>query len=143
MVEKRVGEPTPARGRVESLEIKPVKPEEGVGFASLEELASMIGIKSVLLFNQSGIPIDSYNVSDDDRVAASVADFISLMRKFNPEFSSMISENGQRVMLFAVGKVGDAEVFALAVSGASLELGADEIRDLLRVYLSESLGRFG
>jgi len=141
-VGKRAVKPS-ARPRAESLEIRPVKPEEGLGFTSLEELASMIGVKSVLLFNQSGIPIDSYNVSDDDRVAASVADFISLMRRYDPEFSSMTSENDRKLMLFTVGKVGDAEVFALAVSGAGLELGAEEVRDLLRAYLSESLGRFG
>ncbi|RLG03209.1 MAG: hypothetical protein DRN61_05195, partial [Thaumarchaeota archaeon] len=132
----------PREQRAKTVEIKPVEPEEGIGFASLEDLASMIGFKSILLFNQSGIPIESYNVSDEDRVAASVADFVSLMRKLNPNFSSMISENGQRVMLFAVGKVGEVEVFALTVGGAEIELEVEEVRDFLRAYLSESLGRF-
>lgn len=141
-VEKKAAKPSPRGQRAETVEIKPVGPEEGIGFASLEDLASMIGVKSILLFNQSGIPIESYNVSEEDRVAASVADFVSLMRKLNPNFSSMISENGQRVMLFAVGKIGEVEVFALAVGGAEIELEAEEIRDFLRAYLSESLGRF-
>ena len=141
-VEKKAARSPPREQRAKTVEIKPVEPEEGIGFASLEDLASMIGFKSILLFNQSGIPIESYNVSDEDRVAASVADFVSLMRKLNPNFSSMISENGQRVMLFAVGKVGEVEVFALTVGGAEIELEVEEVRDFLRAYLSESLGRF-
>ncbi len=131
----------PPRPAAEGLEIKPVEAGEEFGFASLEELASMLGIRSVILFNQSGIPIDSYNVGEDDRVAASVADFISLVRRFNPGFNYMVSEDDRRLMLFVVGRVGESEIYALAVGGGS-EFGVEEVRDLLRAYLSESLGRF-
>jgi hypothetical protein len=132
--------PPPPRP-LESLEIKPAEAGEEFGFASLEEVASMLGIKSVILLNQSGIPIDSYNVGEDDRVAASVADFISLVRRLNPGFSYMVSEGDQRAMLFLVGRIGESEVYALTVGGGS-EFGVEEVRDLLRAYLSESLGRF-
>ena len=121
---------------------KPTLIGEELGITSLEDLASMVGIKSILLFNEAGIPIESYNVSDEEKVAASAADFISLMRKLNPGFTSMTSENGNRVMLLSVEKVGEIEVFALAVSEAEAELGAREIRDFLRAYLLESLGRY-
>ena len=132
----------PMRRAGEELEIKPVEPGEGVGFASLDDLAAMIGARSILLFNQTGIPIESYNVEDEDKVAASAADFLSLMRRFDPEFSFMISEAGRRIMLFMVGKIGEIEVYALTVGDAGSELGAEEVRDLLRAYLSESLGRY-
>ena len=132
--------PPPPRP-LESLEIKPAEVGEEFGFASLEEVASMLGLKSVILLNQSGIPIDSYNVGEDDRVAASVADFISLVRRLNPGFSYMVSEGEERVMLFLVGRIGESEVYALTVGGGS-EFGVEEVRDLLRAYLSESLGRF-
>ena len=132
--------PPPPRP-LESLEIKPAEAGEEFGFASLEEVASMLGLKSVILLNQSGIPIDSYNVGEDDRVAASVADFISLVRRLNPGFSYMVSEGEERVMLFLVGRIGESEVYALTVGGGS-EFGVEEVRDLLRAYLSESLGRF-
>ncbi len=115
---------------------------EELGVDSLEDLASMVGVRSIILFNETGIPIESYNVSDEEKVAASAADFISLMRKLNPGFSSMTSEDGRRVMLFSVKKIGEVEVFALAVSEAEAELGAEEIKDFLRAYLSESLGRY-
>ena len=126
---------------LESLEIKPAEAGEEFGFASLEEVASMLGLKSVILLNQSGIPIDSYNVGEDDRVAASVADFISLVRRLNPGFSYMVSEGDERIMLFLVGRIGESEVYALTVGGGS-EFGVEDVRDLLRAYLSESLGRF-
>ena len=132
--------PPPPRP-LESIEIKPAEAGEEFGFASLEEVASMLGLKSVILLNQSGIPIDSYNVGEDDRVAASVADFISLVRRLNPGFSYMVSEGEERVMLFLVGRIGESEVYALTVGGGS-EFGVEEVRDLLRAYLSESLGRF-
>ena len=132
--------PPPPRP-LESLEIRPAEAGEEFGFASLEEVASMLGLKSVILLNQSGIPIDSYNVGEDDRVAASVADFISLVRRLNPGFSYMVSEDAERIMLFLVGRVGESEVYALTVGGGS-EFGVEEVRDLLRAYLSESLGRF-
>jgi len=132
--------PPPPRP-LESLEIKPAEAGEEFGFASLEEVASMLGLKSVILLNQSGIPIDSYNVGEDDRVAASVADFISLVRRLNPGFSYMVSEGDERVMLFLVGRIGESEVYALTVGGGS-EFSVEEVRDLLRAYLSESLGRF-
>jgi hypothetical protein len=132
--------PPPPRP-LESLEIRPAEAGEEFGFASLEEVASMLGLKSVILLNQSGIPIDSYNVGEDDRVAASVADFISLVRRLNPGFSYMVSEDAERIMLFLVGRIGESEVYALTVGGGS-EFGVEEVRDLLRAYLSESLGRF-
>ena len=132
--------PPPPRP-LESLEIRTAEAGEEFGFASLEEVASMLGLKSVILLNQSGIPIDSYNVGEDDRVAASVADFISLVRRLNPGFSYMVSEDAERIMLFLVGRIGESEVYALTVGGSS-EFGVEEVRDLLRAYLSESLGRF-
>jgi len=130
----------PPREREEKT--KPTLIGEELGITSLEDLASMVGIKSILLFNEAGIPIESYNVSDEEKVAASAADFISLVRKLNPGFTSMTSEDGSRVMLFSVERVGEIEVFALAVSEAGAELGAEEIRDFLRAYLLESLGRY-
>lgn len=132
--------PPPPRP-LETLEIKPAEVGEEFGFASLEDVASMLGVKSVILLNQSGIPIDSYNVGDDDKVAASVADFISLVRRLNPGFNYMISEDDQRIMLFVVGRIGESEIYALTVGGGP-EFGVEEIRDMLRAYLSESLGRF-
>ncbi|MEM3793494.1 MAG: hypothetical protein QXO04_01340 [Nitrososphaerota archaeon] len=138
-VEAEVKPPKPKP--LEGLEIKPAEVGEEFGFASLEEIASMLGIKSLIIFNQSGIPIDSYNVGEDDRVAASVADFVSLVRRLNPRFSHMVSEDDQRVMLFVVGRIGESEIYALTVGGGP-EFGVEEVRDLLRAYLSESLGRF-
>jgi hypothetical protein len=132
--------PPPPRP-LESLEIKPAEAGEEFGFTSLEEVASMLGIRSVILLNQSGMPVDSYNVGEGDRVAASVADFIYLIRRLNPGFSYMVSEGDQRVMLFLVGRIGESEIYALTV-GCGPEFGIEEVRDLLRVYLSESLGRF-
>jgi hypothetical protein len=134
--------PTPPISKsLESLEIKPAEAGEEFGFASLEEVASILGLKSAILLNQSGIPIDSYNVGEEDKVAASVADFISLIRRLNPRFRHMVSEGDERMMLLLIGRIGETEVYALTVGGGP-EFGVEEVRGFLRTYLSEKLGRF-
>lgn len=134
--------PPPSKRGTNRLEIKPLEPEEWIGFTSIEELASTIGAKSLILFNQSGIPIESHNVADEDRVAASLADFVSIMRKLNPNFESMISENDRRMVLLLVGRIGDTDIFALFVGDSRTGLEIEEVRGFLRTYLSESLGRY-
>ena len=122
-------------------EVKPAEPERLAKFASLEELVSAIGAKHLILFNQYGIPIESYNVREGREISISLADFISTMRKLSPDFDSMISWDGRKVVLSSIGKVGDIEVFALALSDSEMKVKADEVREFIKTYLSESLGR--
>lgn len=124
------------------LESKPTEFIKTAKFTPLGELASMVGLKYLILFNQSGIPIESYNIDEEYRVSASLADFLAVVRKYNPEFSWMISGEAKKVMLLSVGKIGDTEIFAFAVGDSNVALKVEEIRDLLKVYLFESLGRY-
>lgn len=142
-VEGKAVRPPPAERRAKGeVEIKPTEPEEWIGFTSIGELASVIGAKSLILFNQSGITIDSHNVEDEDRVSASLADFIAIMRKLNPDFDSMVSGDGLRAVLVSVGTIGETEVFAFAASDKGMALELEEVRGFIRAYLSESLGRY-
>jgi len=125
----------------ETFEIKPSEAEEGLGFESLEELATMTGMRSILLFNLMGMAIESYNVKDDDRVSASAADFISMLREFNSSFDSLVIEDDQRVMLLSIGNVGEMEIFALAIEEPESALEVDDVRDLLRAYISGIMRR--
>ena len=115
--------------------------EEGGEFSSLEEFAQMIGMRSILLFNIMGMPIESYNVEDESRIAASTADFISTIRGLGSDFGYLTIEDDQRTILVSVGKVGDMEVFALAIGEPESALGAEEVRDLLRMYISGLMRR--
>jgi len=113
----------------------------GSGFESLGELASMIGLRSILLFSLMGMSIESYNMKNEDRVSASAADFISTLKELNAGFDSLVIEGDQRVMLLLIGKVGEMEVYELTVGEPGAALEAEDIRGLLRVYLSASMRR--
>jgi len=127
----------------ETFEIKPSEEVEELGFESLEELATMTGMRSILLFNLMGMSIESYNVKDEDRISASAADFISMLRGLNSSFDSLVIEDDQKVMLLSIGNVGEMEVFALAIGEPESALEVDDVRDLLRVYLSGIMRRQG
>ncbi len=122
-------------------EAKPAEPKGLDSFASLGELASKIGAKYLLFFNQFGVPIESYNFSEEYRVSALLAEFIPVMRRLNPDFNLTFFDDRQKIILLSVGKVGEIETFALAVSDSGMMAKVEEIRDLLRTYLLESLGR--
>lgn len=123
------------------VEARPVEPRVLGGLTSLGELAPRIGAKRIIFFNQFGVPIESYNFSEEHRVSALLAEFIFMMRKFDPSFNSTFSENGQRMILLSVERIGEMEVFALTIGDSKMTLKAEEVRDFLRTYLLESLGR--
>ena len=122
------------------VEVPEIKPKRGgvLGLESLEELASMMGMDSILIFNTLGMPIESHNVSEEDRVAASLADFISVIRKFESSFKGLSIENERRTMILMLGKVGEMELSALTVGRSELEI--EEVRDLLKIYISDVMG---
>ncbi|MEM0090610.1 MAG: hypothetical protein QXF84_04605, partial [Nitrososphaerota archaeon] len=73
--------------------------------------------------------------------SALLAEFIPVMRRLNPDFNLTFFDDRQKIILLSVGKVGEIETFALAVSDSGTMAKVEEIRDLLRTYLLESLGR--
>ncbi|MCD6535794.1 MAG: hypothetical protein J7K49_02010 [Thaumarchaeota archaeon] len=131
--------PPPPKPKKE-VEVPEIKPKKGgvLGLESLEELASMMGMDSILIFNTLGMPIESHNVSEEDRVAASLADFISVIRKFDSSFKGLSIENERRTMILMLGKVGEMELSALTVGKSELEI--EEVRDLLKTYISDMMG---
>ncbi len=122
-------------------EAKPAEPKKSASFASLGELVSAIGAKQLMFFNQFGIPIESYNFNEELRVSALLAEVVFTMRKFSPNFSSTVFEDGQKIILLSIGKIGEVEVFALTMSSSEATLKMEEMRELLRTYLLESLGK--
>ena len=131
--------PPPPKPKKE-VEVPEIKPKKGgvLGLESLEELASMMGMDSILIFNTLGMPIESHNVSEEDRVAASLADFITVIRKFDSSFKGLSIENERRTMILMLGKVGEMELSALTVGKSELEI--EEVRDLLKTYISDMMG---
>jgi len=114
------------------------------GFESLGDLATLTGMDSIFLFNLSGLPVDSYNMKEGERVAASLADFILTLRRLGFPADTIILKNGLKALLLTVKKVGDMEVCALMVGKPEVEVDVDEVRELLQAYVSDLIkGRGG
>ena len=107
------------------------------GFESLGDLATLTGMDSIFLFNLSGLPVDSYNMKEGERVAASLADFILTLRRLGFPADIIILKNGLKALLLTVKKVGDMEVCALMVGKPEIDVDVDEVRELLQAYVSD------
>ena len=114
------------------------------GFESLGDLATLTGMDSIFLFNLSGLPVDSYNMKEGERVAASLADFILTLRRLGFPADTIILKNGLKALLLTVKKVGDMEICALMVGKPEIDVNIDEIKELLQAYVSDLVkGREG
>jgi len=114
------------------------------GFESLGDLATLTGMDSIFLFNLSGLPVDSYNMKEGERVAASLADFILTLRRLGFPADTIILKNGLKALLLTVKKVGDMEICALMVGKPEIDVDIDEIKELLQAYVSDLVkGREG
>ncbi|RLG01642.1 MAG: hypothetical protein DRN49_00845 [Thaumarchaeota archaeon] len=111
------------------------------GFESLGDLATLTGMDSIFLFNLSGLPVDSYNMKEGERVAASLADFILTLRRLGFPADTIILKNGLKALLLTVKKVGDMEICALMVGKPEIDVDIDEIKELLQAYVSDLVGR--
>ena len=107
------------------------------GFESLGDLATLTGMDSIFLFNLSGLPVDSYNMKEGERVAASLADFILTLRRLGFPADTIILKNGLKALLLTVKKVGDMEICALMVGKPEINVDIDEIKELLQAYVSD------
>ena len=107
------------------------------GFESLGDLATLTGMDSIFLFNLSGLPVDSYNMKEGERVAASLADFILTLRRLGFPADTIILKNGLKALLLTVKKVGDMEICALMVGKPEINVDVDEIKELLQAYVSD------
>ena len=133
-----------AKGGKEAVEVESKRaPEEGEvikisgGFESLGDLATLTGMDSIFLFNLSGLPVDSYNMKEGERVAASLADFILTLRRLGFPADTIILKNGLKALLLTVKKIGDMEVCALMVGKPEVEVDVDEVKELLQAYVSD------
>ena len=107
------------------------------GFESLEDLATLTGLDSIFLFNLSGMPIDSYNMKEEEHVAASLADFISTLEKLGFPAEVVILKNGMKALLLKVKRIGDVEVCALMIGKPEIEVRVEEVKELLQAYVSD------
>ncbi len=107
------------------------------GFESLEEFALLMGVDSAFLFSLSGMAIDSYNMKEEENVAASLAEFVLTLRKLGFPTETVTLKNGMQTLILSVQKVGDMEIYALMLGKSDLKIDIEEARQLLQTYVSD------
>jgi len=129
------GEQAPAMRAPKPEPAKGAEPEIRVvgGVESLAEAAAILLADSILLFDLTGLPIDSYNVDDERRLAANIVDALTSLRRSNlPAEEAVIREGELEGHIFPVARVGGMEIHAL-VTGRGINM--DDAKRLLRGYV--------
>ncbi len=127
----------PRRSGVQE-EAKP-RVEEGVvrvsgGVESLQEIAYLLGVDTVFLFNLSGMAIESHGMKNEDEVAASLAEIIHTLNRHGFPTDNITLKDGANTTIISVKKVGDMEIYALMVGKDTPNV--EEARRLLDEYLT-------
>jgi hypothetical protein len=130
--------PRPAKP-VELALKKPAYPEVRVagGVETLEEVSLALSAQSILLFNLAGMPIEAYNVRDEDKIAAILADVLANIRRVGLPTDTVISMDGVKGNIFLVAEVGGMEVYAYVVGDINIQ----EAQTLLKSYISSMTRR--
>lgn len=127
--------------------VKTAKPPVGVsrpstefvkvvgGLGSLEEVSSTLNVNSIFLFNLAGMSIESFNVKEEDKLAASLADLVATLRRNGFPTDVISIRDGIQGFILAVTKVGEMEVYALLITGVEVSVDVDEAREMLRDYV--------
>jgi len=118
---------------------KPVYPEVRIagGVETLEEVSLALSAQSILLFNLAGMPIEAYNVRDEDKIAAILADVLANIRRVGLPTDTVISMDGVKGNIFLVTEVGGMEVYAYVVGDINIQ----EAQTLLKSYISSMTRR--
>jgi hypothetical protein len=131
--------PRPAKPVEVGVSKKPAYPEVRVagGVETLEEVSLALSAQSILLFNLAGMPIEAYNVRDEDKIAAILADVLANIRRVGLPTDTVISMDGVKGNIFLVTEVGGMEVYAYVVGDINIQ----EAQTLLKSYISSMTRR--
>jgi hypothetical protein len=131
--------PRPAKPVEVEASKKPAYPEVRVagGVETLEEVSLALSAQSILLFNLAGMPIEAYNVRDENKIAAILADVLANIRRVGLPTDTVISMDGVKGNIFLVTEVGGMEVYAYVVGDINIQ----EAQTLLKSYISSMTRR--
>ena len=113
------------------------------GLESLEEISSTLAVDSIFLFNLAGMPIEAYNIKEEDKLAAVLADILASLRKNGFPTETISIKDGVQGYILSVTQVGEMEVYALVIGGAEMAVDIEEARQLLKDYVTSIIKRGG
>ncbi|MEN2975349.1 MAG: hypothetical protein ABDH32_07230 [Candidatus Caldarchaeales archaeon] len=113
------------------------------GLESLEEISSALTVNSIFLFNLTGMSIESYNVKEEEKLAAALADIVATLKKSGFPTESISIRDGVQGLILFVSQIGEMEVYALLLGGPDVSVDVGEARELLKNYVSSMIKRKG
>ncbi len=113
------------------------------GLESLEEISAALAVNSVFLFNLAGMSIEAYNVKEEDKLAAILADIVATLRRSGFPTEVINIKDSVQGYILSVTQVGEMEVFALLLGGPDTVIDVDEARQLLKDYVTSIIKKSG
>jgi len=113
------------------------------GLESLEEISSTLAVNSIFLFNLAGMSIEAYNIKEEDKLAAILADILASLRKNGFPTEIIALRDSIQGYILSVTQVGEMEVFALILGGPEVAIDVEEARQLLKDYVTSMIKRGG
>ncbi|MEM3897240.1 MAG: hypothetical protein QXO04_01315 [Nitrososphaerota archaeon] len=112
---------------------------------SLAEAAVMLGAEVLMLFDQQGFVIETYNMAEDHcaRAAASLAELISIVKELGFPAETIIFKNGVASFIIELERVGDVTPYCLVIGGSALTTDFDYARKILQEYIAGVICRRG
>ncbi len=113
------------------------------GVESLEEISSTLAVNSIFLFNLAGMSIEAYNIKEEDKLAAILADVLATLRKTGFPTDTISIKDTVQGYILSVTQVGEMEIYALILGGVETTLDIEEARLLLKDYVSSIIKKSG
>lgn len=110
---------------------------------SLAEAAVILRAEALILFDQWGLLVETYNIAEEHgaRAAASLAELISLLKKLGFPVETIILKNGAVSFIVELRKVGDVTPYGLVIGGPALTMNTEYAREILQKYIESIIER--
>jgi len=110
---------------------------------SLAEAAVILGAEILVLFDNQGLIIETYNMSKEygARAAASLAELINMLKGLGFPAEILIFKNSGTSLVVELRKVGDVTPYCLIIGGPATAEDAEYAREILQRYVESVISR--
>lgn len=110
---------------------------------SLAEAAVILGAEALMLFDQQGLLVESYNMAEEHgvKVAASLAELIGILKKMGFPAGTVMFKNGAVSLVVELKKVGDVTPYGLIIGNRVLVEDVEYAREILQRYVESVIER--
>lgn len=110
---------------------------------SLAEAAVMLRADALMLFDQQGFIVETYNMAEEHgaRAAASLAELLSIVKGLGFPAETVIFKNGTMSFIVELERVGDVTPYCLVIGGPALTMDFEYARKIIQEYVAGVISR--